>query len=116
MHNSIQKKIKLLRFAKGLTQIEFAGKLNMSQNAYSMLENGKTKLDAERIRLIAIHLDIQPDQLSSEDDVTLKFESEIKASDLNSQIENYKAQIHYLQYLIDEKDRQLSLLLSKKSK
>ena len=47
-------KIKELRLKKQLTQDEIAESLHISQNAYSLIENGKTRLvDEERIKIIA---------------------------------------------------------------
>ncbi len=37
----------------GFCQEEVAERLNMSQNAYSQLESGKTKLDIERLEQMA---------------------------------------------------------------
>jgi transcriptional regulator with XRE-family HTH domain len=49
----ICEKLKSLREKHGYTQQEVADALNMSQNAYSLLENGITKLDVERLFAIA---------------------------------------------------------------
>lgn len=47
------KKIKNLRVEKEITQYEMSAKLNMSQNSYYKLENGKTKLDILRLLQIS---------------------------------------------------------------
>ncbi|HVT84238.1 MAG TPA: helix-turn-helix transcriptional regulator [Chitinophagaceae bacterium] len=49
----ICEKLKSLREKHGYAQQEVADALNMSQNAYSLLENGITKLDVERLFAIA---------------------------------------------------------------
>jgi transcriptional regulator with XRE-family HTH domain len=49
----ICEKLKSLREKHGYAQQEVADALNMSQNAYSLLENGITKLDVERLYAIA---------------------------------------------------------------
>lgn len=50
---AICEKLKSLRKEHGYTQEDVADALNMSQNAYSLLESGKTKIDIERLILIA---------------------------------------------------------------
>ena len=47
------KKIKKVRFEKEITQYEMSARLNMSQNCYHKLENGKTKLDVFRLMKIS---------------------------------------------------------------
>ena len=47
------KKIKNVRFEKEITQYEMSARLNMSQNCYHKLENGKTKLDVFRLMKIS---------------------------------------------------------------
>ena len=49
----ICRKIKELRKQYGYTQLEVATLLNMSQNTYSDMESGKTKIDIERLYQIA---------------------------------------------------------------
>ena len=46
-------KIRSIRLAQNLTQEEMAEKLDLSTNSYSKLEQGKTKIDIERILQIA---------------------------------------------------------------
>lgn len=53
MTPNIHEKLKLLRLQKKMSQLEVAEALLMSQNAYSLLETGKTKLDIERLYRIA---------------------------------------------------------------
>jgi transcriptional regulator with XRE-family HTH domain len=49
-----QTRIKELRVKNNYTQEQMAEALHISQNAYSLIENGKTKLlDEERINIIA---------------------------------------------------------------
>ena len=42
--HAICNKIKILRYERGLTQQKVANILDISQNAYNKIENGKTKL------------------------------------------------------------------------
>lgn len=53
MKADICSKIRTLRKKHRYTQEDVARLLHMSQNAYSELENGKTKLDIERLIDIA---------------------------------------------------------------
>ncbi len=56
----VYKQIQNLRKKKKLSQLEMAFKLHMSQSAYAKLENGKTKIDIERLIEIAklLHADL----------------------------------------------------------
>lgn len=54
----IAQKLKALRKKKSLTQAVVADALHMSQNAYSLLEAGKTKIDVERLYQIAAFYEV----------------------------------------------------------
>ncbi len=54
----INEKIKQLRLLGGLSQADTAKKLFISQRAYCDIENGKTKLDIDRLEQIAKLYDI----------------------------------------------------------
>lgn len=47
---SIGSKIRALRILKGFTQEAFAERLGLSQNSYSKIELGKTRLNLERLQ------------------------------------------------------------------
>lgn len=49
----LHEKIKLLRKKKRLTQAQVAEMLFISQNSYSLIETGKTRIDIERLQKIA---------------------------------------------------------------
>lgn len=55
--------IKRVRRIKSLTQEQIAGKLDISQNAYSKIELGHSKLTVERLFQIAQILDVKVMQL-----------------------------------------------------
>ncbi len=55
--------IKEARKFKGLTQIQFAKKLNMSQQQYSRFENGIFELNYSQILTICKLLDITPNEI-----------------------------------------------------
>ena len=68
MKANIGDKIRKVRELKGYTQDFMAGKLEMSQRAYSKIENNDIKLDWGRIEDISKILDIEPTDLVSFDD------------------------------------------------
>jgi transcriptional regulator with XRE-family HTH domain len=53
-------KIKRIRTIKGFSQEEMSQKMNISQKAYSNLENNKTKIDDERLNQIAEVFEMEP--------------------------------------------------------
>ena len=57
----VHENLKKLRTAKGVTQSHLAKKLNISNMAYSRMENGDSKIDVERLRVIskALSVDIE---------------------------------------------------------
>lgn len=62
-------RIKRLREFRNFTQQYLADKLEISQNAYSKIENGSTKLTIERLEQIARLLDVPVDTVLSEKSV-----------------------------------------------
>jgi len=68
--------IKKVRKIKALTQDFLAAKLHISQNAYSKIELGHSKLTVERLYQISVILDVQMNQLIN-----------FKATDFNSRIQ-----------------------------
>lgn len=59
----IHSKIRKLRESLGLTQETMAAYLCISQNAYSLIEKGKTKIDIDRLLQITEKLNIRPSVL-----------------------------------------------------
>ena len=68
MKGNIGEKIRKVRELKGFSQDFMAGKLEMSQRAYSKIENNDIKLDWGRIEDISKILEIEPIDLVSFDD------------------------------------------------
>lgn len=68
MKANIGDKIRKVRELKGFTQDFMAGKLEMSQRAYSKIENNDIKLDWGRIEDISKIFEIEPFDLISFDD------------------------------------------------
>lgn len=65
---AIHNKIKRLREQNDLTQQEMADKLNMHLKTWQKVENGITKLDIERLQLIADVLETTIEDLINVDD------------------------------------------------
>ena len=65
---AIHNKIKRLREQSNLTQQEMADKLNMHLKTWQKVENGVTKLDIERLQLIADVLETTIEDLINVDD------------------------------------------------
>ena len=65
---AIHNKIKKLREQSNLTQQEMADKLNMHLKTWQKVENGVTKLDIERLQLIANVLETTIEDLINVDD------------------------------------------------
>ena len=59
----ISKRIRNIRIEKKVSQKEIASVLNISQNVYSRLENGKINLTADRLVTIADYLEIDLKEL-----------------------------------------------------
>ena len=106
---AIHTKIKKLREQSGLTQQEFADKLNVHLKTWQKIENGITKLDIERLQQIAEILETTvEDLINVEDSVYI---NAIKDNDVgfnNSTVTiNHKSEEEKLLYerLISEKDK-----------
>ena len=63
----IHEKLKNLRREKNLSQLNVAQKLHISQNAYSLIECGKTKLDEQRIFQLSKIFNVHPFDLINND-------------------------------------------------
>ncbi|MET3658331.1 helix-turn-helix domain-containing protein [Sporosarcina psychrophila] len=55
----IHENLKKIRLAKGMTQLHLAKKLGISNMAYSRMESGKTKIDAEILKVLSKELDVR---------------------------------------------------------
>jgi transcriptional regulator with XRE-family HTH domain len=53
-------KIRKFRYDKGLTQEKVANHLNISQNAYHKIENGRTKLLVVTLLMLADIFEVNP--------------------------------------------------------
>ncbi len=60
---TVASNIRLIRLQKGYTQLYMAYKLRVSQNAYSKLELGNTRLTVENLLKVAHVLEVEYDML-----------------------------------------------------
>jgi len=116
--------LRKIRKSKGISQEEAADFLNISQTAYSKLENNITKLSAERITLLA-HLFkveeknffVSPENIILENN-SLQFEhvSNLLKSQqdiFNEQKEFLQETINVLKSQVEQNNKQIDLLLRK---
>ncbi|TXT34717.1 MAG: DNA-binding helix-turn-helix protein [Chitinophagaceae bacterium] len=74
----IHEKLKELRKSRGITQEEMAAALHKSQNAYSIIELGKSKLDAELVPDVCKILNITPLDLFSNNSSSYVFNEKVE--------------------------------------
>jgi|SRR5690606_41809810 len=80
---AVGNKIRKIRELKGFTQDYMASQLEISQRAYSKLENEEIKLDWQRIQKISTILEIEPIDLVSFDD-NLVFHNSTQSGKINT--------------------------------
>ncbi|MBW6484311.1 MAG: helix-turn-helix domain-containing protein [Vicingaceae bacterium] len=102
MNKKIHIKIKELRKINGFSQAFIADKLGVSQKAYSKIERGDTQLNLEKIKKIALILDLTAwdliDETKEAQDINLNGEFNDKTIPLLKQlIENQDNKINKLQ-------------------
>jgi transcriptional regulator with XRE-family HTH domain len=68
-------KIKQRREELNFTQEYMAGKLNISQNMYSMLESGRSQMKVDQLILVAQILDADPNDFLQQDPVVINMEN-----------------------------------------
>lgn len=95
------KKIKMLRELHNYTQQYVSLELDLSQNAYSLLEKGSTKLTLERLEQIAKFYKVDVTELiSDKNEHTINFETGKVVSGANS---NFPPSISPLEKILYEK-------------
>lgn len=55
----VHENLKKIRIAMGVTQSHLAKKINVTGMTYSRIENGESKLDVERLKVISITLGVE---------------------------------------------------------
>ncbi|MCH5596967.1 helix-turn-helix domain-containing protein [Niabella ginsengisoli] len=98
----INQRLKQLRKASGISQSQMAALLHKSQNAYSLMESGKSKIDASLIPDICKAFNVTPDSL---------FSLEITAPSPNDETLDYIKIIKLLKDELDKKNEMLKLSL-----
>lgn len=74
----IHEKLRELRKSRGITQEEMATALHKSQNAYSLIELGKSKLDAELVPEVCRILNATPIDLFSNNNSSFTFNDKVE--------------------------------------
>lgn len=88
----IQEKIRLLRHQQNLTQEQLAEKLDITPQAYSKIEQGKTKLNIDRIQQIANVFNVDITDLITNDNAVINF---LINGDFNESDDNHTTAIIY---------------------
>jgi transcriptional regulator with XRE-family HTH domain len=108
--------IKKHREIKGLRQQDVADKLCMSLRSYQSLESGETKLDLERLELLAKTLETSIEELLKSDGMYVHQEVKDGGSgtgcgiNTTGNIYNYNAEKEIIDKLIAAKDDEIQLL------
>ena len=104
-------KIKILRQSKFYSQQYMADKLNMSQKAYSSLENGKTQMSVNRLLEIIKFLDVNLlDIMGNRNDV-LRSNNELeKYFIMKNKIEILTGDKTHLEQIIELKNKEIEFL------
>jgi transcriptional regulator with XRE-family HTH domain len=94
----IHHKLKLLRKQKGFSQLHVADALHITQNTYSNLETGKTKIDIELLLRFAEFYKKQPSELLDFHDIVFDTNDKVTrlVSLLEEQLKNKDVQIEQL--------------------
>ncbi|PIC72489.1 helix-turn-helix domain-containing protein [Sporosarcina sp. P17b] len=78
----VHENLKKIRIAKGVTQVHLAKKLNVTPMTYSRMENGDSKIDVERMKILsqALETDIEVffnNKLTESVILKMKFQKEV---------------------------------------
>ncbi|MGC4233826.1 MAG: helix-turn-helix transcriptional regulator [Niabella sp.] len=95
---TINQTLKQLRKSRGISQSQMASLLNKSQNAYSMMESGRSKIDAALVPDICNAFNISPNELFGD-------------KEANFQQEKNTAYIEIIRLLKKELDKKNELLM-----
>ena len=113
----IGQRLKKIRQMMGKTQSEMASKLNITSQAYSRMERGKTGIDIERLKKIAEGLELTIEDLYkfNENNFTLKVnpkKEDERGNGLQFQLNNHESEksIEILQKMIDNQQKEIEFL------
>lgn len=100
----IHQKIRHLRELKKLRHEDMADRLRISPSAYSRLENGETKLDVERLKIIADMLEVSVDELLNSDPLVVQIQNNSGvANGYNAHVEQHFPE-EFLRQMMDRYD------------
>jgi transcriptional regulator with XRE-family HTH domain len=100
----IETNLRRAREFKGISQESMAHELGISQNAYSMLENGRSKLTTERLDMILDILTMSlQDLLAFSDHVT--FSKCNQAYCMNNTVHNYNVRLDEIEQRLKNLER-----------
>jgi transcriptional regulator with XRE-family HTH domain len=114
----IHKNLKKLREFRNYSQEFMAGELGKSQNAYSQMETGKTKIKEEEIIKLAAILEVTPTELMSDEPIVIKINNTkvenggIFNGNLQNLYYEQKEEIAFLREQLAKKDEQIDKILS----
>lgn len=111
----IHHKLKALRNEKHLSQQDVADAMHITQNAYSNIETGKTKIDVERLKQFAEFYHKQLTELLDIPDIVFDTNNKITKliTDLEEQLKTKDNQIEKLLWVNKELILQLQKLSNK---
>lgn len=100
----ITSRIKKIRIAKSISQLEMAELLNISQSAYAKIERGRTRLDVERLIEICHILSVEPSEMVEleQADLPASF-AEAQHQDFQMIIKQLKSEIAFLRKILSDK-------------
>jgi transcriptional regulator with XRE-family HTH domain len=109
----MHKIIKRLRLVNNLTQQAIGEKLNISQNAYSLIENGKTKIDAQRICQFAEIFNINSSELLIDipRNIEKGIQPKVGLTDSQFKQDNTEELLYILKEQLNIKDKQIEQLI-----
>jgi transcriptional regulator with XRE-family HTH domain len=110
---AIHEKLRMLRNGKNMSQLFIAHKLDISQNAYSLIESGKTKIDEQRIFQLAKILNVHPFELLVDSAESVKFiDKDQNGAYIQNVHDDNRELIMQLNAQLSKKDEQIGKLLA----
>jgi len=103
-------KLRLLREAKNWNQEQVAEKLGITQNAYSKIESGQTRLTVERLNELAAIFEVEPEYLMNNDLPVINNNNGNHSKSIINPHNYYETQKELIDDLLKSKDEQIKLL------
>lgn len=105
-------KLRLLRESKNWTQEQVADKLAITQNAYSKIESGQTRLTIERMNELAAIFEVDPEYLINNELPLVNNNNGTYSKAIINPHNYYETQKELVEELLKSKDDQIKLLSS----